>query len=201
MCDGVVWLIKVDSVYFWAMHLSRRRTQKVVSGDAEIYCSVLRYDSSLSIHGWLHLELHLFLLPPFNIGYVYEVKAIGCERTDEEWAAGRWQNCKGGWWTVVLFSLCVGVQVYESKLQELQKQVETISLVAETPDEEELEEEEEEEGLYWRKTLCCSSISGLVVSTKLGNLYPLRVLSLLFLSRAQSTWVYVFYFGSSSLGD
>ncbi|XP_040050219.1 kinesin-like protein KIF1B isoform X18 [Gasterosteus aculeatus] len=35
--------------------------------------------------------------------------------------------------------------VYESKLQELQKQVETISLVAETPDEEELEEEEEEE--------------------------------------------------------
>lgn len=44
-------------------------------------------------------------------------------------------------------SLCVGVQVYESKLQELQKQVETISLVAETPDEEELEEEEEEEGV------------------------------------------------------
>ncbi|MEQ2275830.1 Kinesin-like protein kif1b, partial [Xenotaenia resolanae] len=40
---------------------------------------------------------------------------------------------------------CVGVQVYESKLQELQKQVETRSLVAETPDEEELEEEEEEE--------------------------------------------------------
>lgn len=40
----------------------------------------------------------------------------------------------------------VGVQVYESKLQELQKQVETISLVAETPDEEELDEEEEEEG-------------------------------------------------------
>ncbi|TWW56531.1 Kinesin-like protein KIF1B [Takifugu flavidus] len=39
----------------------------------------------------------------------------------------------------------VGVQVYESKLQELQKQVETISLVAETPDEEELYEEEEEE--------------------------------------------------------
>ncbi|XP_075898420.1 kinesin-like protein KIF1B isoform X4 [Nelusetta ayraudi] len=37
--------------------------------------------------------------------------------------------------------------VYESKLQELQKQVETISLVAETPDEEELEEEEEEEEL------------------------------------------------------
>lgn len=45
-------------------------------------------------------------------------------------------------------SLCVGVQVYESKLQELQKQVETRSLVAETPDEEELEEEEEEEGVY-----------------------------------------------------
>lgn len=44
--------------------------------------------------------------------------------------------------------LCVGVQVYESKLQELQKQVETISLVAETPDEVELEEEEEEEGVY-----------------------------------------------------
>ncbi|MED6256080.1 Kinesin-like protein kif1b [Ataeniobius toweri] len=41
--------------------------------------------------------------------------------------------------------MCVGVQVYESKLQELQKQVETRSLVAETPDEEELEEEEEEE--------------------------------------------------------
>lgn len=48
---------------------------------------------------------------------------------------------------------CVGVQVYESKLQELQKQVETISLVAETPDEEELEEEEEEEGMY-----CNSSV-------------------------------------------
>lgn len=47
-------------------------------------------------------------------------------------------------------SLCVGVQVYESKLQELQKQVETISLVAETPDEEELEEEEEEEGVYYK---------------------------------------------------
>lgn len=46
--------------------------------------------------------------------------------------------------------LCVGVQVYESKLQELQKQVETISLVAETPDEEELEDEEEEEGVYWK---------------------------------------------------
>lgn len=41
----------------------------------------------------------------------------------------------------------VGVQVYESKLQELQKQVETISLVAETPDDEELDEEEEEEGM------------------------------------------------------
>uniref|UniRef100_A0A8C5NH73 plus-end-directed kinesin ATPase n=1 Tax=Gouania willdenowi TaxID=441366 RepID=A0A8C5NH73_GOUWI len=35
---------------------------------------------------------------------------------------------------------------YESKLQELQKQVETRSLIAETPDEEELEEEEDEEG-------------------------------------------------------
>lgn len=45
-------------------------------------------------------------------------------------------------------SLCVGIQVYESKLQELQKQVETRSLVAETPDEEDLEEEEEEEGVY-----------------------------------------------------
>ncbi|XP_051961210.1 kinesin-like protein KIF1B isoform X4 [Xyrauchen texanus] len=35
--------------------------------------------------------------------------------------------------------------VYESKLQELQKQVETRSLAAETPDEEEEEEEEEDE--------------------------------------------------------
>ncbi|XP_078144552.1 kinesin-like protein KIF1B isoform X2 [Centroberyx gerrardi] len=35
--------------------------------------------------------------------------------------------------------------VYESKLQELQKQVETRSLAAETPDEEDEEEEEEEE--------------------------------------------------------
>uniref|UniRef100_A0AAR2M306 plus-end-directed kinesin ATPase n=1 Tax=Pygocentrus nattereri TaxID=42514 RepID=A0AAR2M306_PYGNA len=35
-------------------------------------------------------------------------------------------------------------QVYESKLQELQKQVETRSLIAETPDEEEEEEEEDE---------------------------------------------------------
>ncbi|KAK7878595.1 hypothetical protein WMY93_030431 [Mugilogobius chulae] len=34
---------------------------------------------------------------------------------------------------------------YESKLQELQKQVETRSLVAETPDEDDLEDEEEEE--------------------------------------------------------
>uniref|UniRef100_A0A7N8X514 plus-end-directed kinesin ATPase n=1 Tax=Mastacembelus armatus TaxID=205130 RepID=A0A7N8X514_9TELE len=40
----------------------------------------------------------------------------------------------------------IQILVYESKLQELQKQVETRSLVAETPDEEELEEEEEEEG-------------------------------------------------------
>ncbi|XP_061592386.1 kinesin-like protein KIF1B isoform X29 [Cololabis saira] len=44
--------------------------------------------------------------------------------------------------------------VYESKLQELLKQVETRSQVAETPDEEDLEEEEEEEepkllGLPW----------------------------------------------------
>lgn len=54
-------------------------------------------------------------------------------------------------------SLCVGVQVYESKLQELQKQVETRSLVAETPDEEELEEEEEEEGVY-----CNSSWKGFI---------------------------------------
>lgn len=52
------------------------------------------------------------------------------------------------WWTAVRVLLCVGVQVYESKLQELQKQVETRSLIAETPDEEELEEEEEEEGVY-----------------------------------------------------
>uniref|UniRef100_A0A8C6V2I6 plus-end-directed kinesin ATPase n=1 Tax=Neogobius melanostomus TaxID=47308 RepID=A0A8C6V2I6_9GOBI len=36
--------------------------------------------------------------------------------------------------------------VYESKLQELQKQVATRSLIAETPDEEDLEDEEEEEG-------------------------------------------------------
>lgn len=42
--------------------------------------------------------------------------------------------------------LFLPVQVYESKLQELQKQVETRSLVAETPDEEDLEDEEEEEG-------------------------------------------------------
>uniref|UniRef100_A0AAV2LY24 plus-end-directed kinesin ATPase n=1 Tax=Knipowitschia caucasica TaxID=637954 RepID=A0AAV2LY24_KNICA len=35
--------------------------------------------------------------------------------------------------------------VYESKLQELQKQVETRSLLAETPDEDDLEDEEEEE--------------------------------------------------------
>uniref|UniRef100_A0A8C6V1C5 plus-end-directed kinesin ATPase n=1 Tax=Neogobius melanostomus TaxID=47308 RepID=A0A8C6V1C5_9GOBI len=35
--------------------------------------------------------------------------------------------------------------VYESKLQELQKQVATRSLIAETPDEEDLEDEEEEE--------------------------------------------------------
>lgn len=46
------------------------------------------------------------------------------------------------------FPLCVDVQVYESKLQELQKQVETRSLMAETPDEEDEEEEEEEEGVY-----------------------------------------------------
>lgn len=43
--------------------------------------------------------------------------------------------------------------MYESKLQELQKQVETISLVAETPDEEELEEEEEEEGVYCKSSV------------------------------------------------
>lgn len=49
-------------------------------------------------------------------------------------------------------SLCVGVQVYESKLQELQKQVETRSLIAETLDEEELEEEEEEEGVYCKSS-------------------------------------------------
>lgn len=56
--------------------------------------------------------------------------------------------CRCSWWTAVCVLLCVAVQVYESKLQELQKQVETRSLVAETPDEEELEEEEEEEGVY-----------------------------------------------------
>ncbi len=54
--------------------------------------------------------------------------------------------------------------MYESKLQELQKQVETISLVAETPDEEELEEEEEEEGVYYESSvlqicLCCLPLS------------------------------------------
>lgn len=58
-----------------------------------------------------------------------------------------------GWQTAFHILLFVGVQVYESKLQELQKQVETRSLVAETPDEEELEEEEEEEGVYYGKNL------------------------------------------------
>lgn len=57
--------------------------------------------------------------------------------------------CLCSWWTAVHVFLCVGLQVYESKLQELQKQVETRSLVAETPDEEELEEEEEEEGVFY----------------------------------------------------
>lgn len=57
-------------------------------------------------------------------------------------------TCVCSWWTAVHVPLCVGVQVYESKLQELQKQVETRSLVAETPDEAELEEDEEEEGVY-----------------------------------------------------
>lgn len=55
--------------------------------------------------------------------------------------------------SVVLIRLCLlsfvfikpFSKVYESKLQELQKQVETRSLAAETPDEEE-EEEEEDEG-------------------------------------------------------
>ena len=46
------------------------------------------------------------------------------------------------------------MQVYESKLQELQKQVETRSLAAETPDEEE-EEEEEEEGVCEVHLLLC----------------------------------------------
>lgn len=71
---------------------------------------------------------------------------VGC-------GAGGWQNSAVEAADRRLCSsppLCVGVQVYESKLQELQKQVETISLVAETPDEEELEEEEEEEGVYWK---------------------------------------------------
>ncbi len=39
-------------------------------------------------------------------------------------------------------------KVYESKLQELQKQVETRSLAAETPDEEEEEEEEDEGNVF-----------------------------------------------------
>ncbi len=39
-------------------------------------------------------------------------------------------------------------KVYESKLQELQKQVETCSLAAETPDEEEEEEEEDEGNVF-----------------------------------------------------
>lgn len=73
---------------------------------------------------------------------------VGC-------GAGGWQNSAVEAADRRLCSsppLCVRVQVYESKLQELQKQVETISLVAETPDEEELEEEEEEEGAYWKIT-------------------------------------------------
>lgn len=47
------------------------------------------------------------------------------------------------------------MQVYESKLQELQKQVETCSLAVETPDEEEDEEEEEEGAFFfqsWNRT-------------------------------------------------
>lgn len=39
-------------------------------------------------------------------------------------------------------------KVYESKLQELQKQVETRSLAAETPDEEEEDEEEDEGSVF-----------------------------------------------------
>lgn len=48
----------------------------------------------------------------------------------------------------LLFALCRALQVYESKLQELQKQVETCSLAVETPDEEE-DEDEEEEGAFF----------------------------------------------------
>lgn len=118
---------------------------------------------------------------------------VGC-------GAGRWQNSAVEAADRRLCSsppLCVGVQVYESKLQELQKQVETISLVAETPDEEELEEEEEEEGAYWKKqkAFCCRcSIARVVVYDKLRYVYPLGVIFLLFLSRAQSTGMYVSYF-------
>ena len=70
-------------------------------------------------------------------------------------------------------SLCVGVQVYESKLQELQKQVETISLVAETPDEEELEEEEEEEGVYYKNQSVLRLFLNLLYlsKTKKKNIY------------------------------
>ncbi|KAJ8259687.1 hypothetical protein GJAV_G00172280 [Gymnothorax javanicus] len=46
--------------------------------------------------------------------------------------------------------LCATVQVYESKLQELQKQVETRSLVSEPPEEE----EEEEEEVTWTQREC-----------------------------------------------
>lgn len=108
---------------------------------------------------------------------------VGC-------GAGGWQNSAVEAADRRLCSsppLCVGVQVYESKLQELQKQVETISLVAETPDEEELEEEEEEEGAYWKKNKKLFGADAVL----LRYVYPLRVIFLLFLSRAQSTGMYV----------
>lgn len=78
------------------------------------------------------------------------------------------------------------MQVYESKLQELQKQVETISLVAETPDEEELEEEEEEEGVY------PADIYWFIIGIQTPkNIYTCCEFSSSFLSRAQSPGMYV----------
>lgn len=88
-------------------------------------------------------------------------------------------------------SLCVGVQVYESKLQELQKQVETISLVAETPDEEELEEEEEEEGVYCKSSVLQIFLYFYFVSPKICTCC---VFSSTYVSRAQSAGLCVQYF-------
>lgn len=66
--------------------------------------------------------------------------------------------------------------------------METISLVAETPDEEELEEEEEEEGvypadIYWRMVYKLKYIY--------IYLYTYCEFSSSFLSRAQSPGMYV----------